>query len=333
MTAAMGVLCTRVRVEEKQLIAALAEAGVAVLPIAPNALPLPVGPDPNPSPTMPTPGSGVGAWGMGLLIDRCQDRNVAAATLPLWRAGGARTLDAGLAATGSRLDIASALAAAGLPRPLTRLVCSPDAALAVLDEVGEPATLFPLTPGAAGVPLLDRDTAEAVVEHRAVLGGSIEAVALIQAGAPHLDDCLTLTVVGERAVAAIDWRNTPRAELARAAALAERVAAVLGATLIDVSIAAVADGLIVWDVHPVPEYRHATPLGDRSVAGAIADLAVGRPLARAVRGSTVADPGDHDELDHLIRIAAEPGSPEVITIPGGNGHQRQEVGGGIALTA
>ncbi|MBW3612073.1 MAG: serine protease, partial [Actinobacteria bacterium] len=80
------------------------------------------------------------------------------------RALGAVTLDAGLAATGDRLAVATALATAGLPRPETRLACSPEAALLALAEFGYPGTLLPLAAGAPPVVLHDADAAEAVLE-------------------------------------------------------------------------------------------------------------------------------------------------------------------------
>ena len=329
MAAAVGVLCARVRVEEKRLIAALAEAGLPALPLAPATLPLPVGPIPPPSPLppVPAPGSDAGVWGMRLVLDRCQDRVVAAATLPLWRAGGARTLDSGLAATGSRLDVAAAFAAAGLPRPLTRLACSPEAALAALDEIGEPATLLPLTPGAARVSLPDRDTAEAVVEHRTFLGAASEAVALIQDGVYGAGDTLGVVVVAGRAVATTGDRDTGGGEASRAFALAERAADALGAAVVEVVLAFGTAGPLVWDVLPVPEFRHAVPIGTESVAGALAGLAAGRPLAL---GGHSREPGS--DPDRLIRLAAGP-EDERVAMPIAAADHEREVAGGIALSA
>src|SRR5262245_18003519 len=112
--ATVGVLCTRVRVEEKQILATLATAGVPALPLAPTSSPLPM----CPVPTKPSFAAAKDGAAADIVIDRCQNRAVAAAILPLLRAQRARVIDAGLAATGNRLDIAMSLAAAGIPRPL-----------------------------------------------------------------------------------------------------------------------------------------------------------------------------------------------------------------------
>jgi len=270
VTAAIGVLCARVRVEEKQLIAALAAAGATAMPLPPTGAPLPIGPVAPPSSL--APGEGVAAR---LIVDRCQDRAVAAAVLPVCRAMGGLTLDAGIAATGDRLAVATALAAAGIARPATRLVCSEVAAHAALDEGGYPATLLPLLAGSKPVRLLDRDSAEAVLEHRAVLGSTREALGLVQAGAPGAER-LTVIVGGGEAVGLIEGAGGEGWAPHRVDAieLAEAAAAALGAAFVGVEIALVGDAVVVWDVEAVPEFRHAAVLGRSTVAEALASLAM-----------------------------------------------------------
>ena len=290
MTAAVGVLCARVRVEEKQLLTALATAGAGAMPLPPTGAPLPIGPVP---PTAPfgAPGGIVAQ----VVIDRCQDRAVAAAVLPVCRALGGLTLDAGLAATGDRLATATALAAAGIARPTTRLVCSEEAALAALDEAGYPATLLPLVAGSAPALLHDRDAAEAVLEHRAVLGSGHEALALIQGGAPA-GAKLTVIVVGGRAVGLIEPAavNGWARHQVEAIELAEAAAAALGASVIGVEIAVAAGEVVVWDTQAVPEFRAAAPLGRATVAEALAALAAGWLEAG---GAPAPDPGRGRETE------------------------------------
>ena len=61
--------------------------------------------------------------------------------------------------------------------------------------------------------------------------------------------------------------------------IAEMAANVLGADIAGVEIVDSAAGAVVWDVHPVPDFRHATPIGERSAAEAIAALALKRAQA------------------------------------------------------
>ncbi|MGH2532504.1 MAG: ATP-grasp domain-containing protein [Thermomicrobiales bacterium] len=258
--ATVSVLCTRVRMEEKQIIAALATAGLPTLPLDPSRLPLPVGPVP-PGPSASTAD--------GVIVDRCQNRAVAVAVLAVLRPSGATILDAGIAASGDRLAVASTLAAAGVPRPHTQLVCSEESALAALHDVGYPATLLLLTPGASEILMLDHDVAEAILEHRGVLGAKHDVVMLVQAGVPLAEERATVLVVDGRAVGIVGAVRHA-AYPARFAGIAEAAAAVLGASVAGVEVALTAAGPVVWDVHPAPDFRSAVPCGRLSVAEAIA---------------------------------------------------------------
>jgi [lysine-biosynthesis-protein LysW]--L-2-aminoadipate ligase len=315
--ATVGVLCARVRVEEKQLMAALAEAGALPTPLPPADVPLPVGRlAPTASSSSPSSYSPPSAPSVRVIVDRCQDRAVAAAILTACRALGATVLDAGLAATGDRLAVAVALVSAGLPRPETRLVCSPEAALLALAELGYPGTLLPLTAGAPAVTLLDADVAEAVLEHRAVLGSSREALALVQAGAPASAARATVVVVDGRATAVAGMGPGVSLPM-EALRLAEAAAATLGAVVAGVEIALTPAGPLLWDIHPVPEYRHAQPLGERTVAVALAEAAVVR-----FESELVPDRGRLPGIDVEIEI----GTPHWRS----NG---REVRDGVALSA
>jgi glutathione synthase/RimK-type ligase-like ATP-grasp enzyme len=265
LTATVGVLCTRVRVEEKQILATLANAGVPALPLAPTSSPLPMYPvPPRSSFALAKDGDA------DVVIDRCQNRAVAAALLPLWRAKGVRVIDAGLAATEDRLAVAMTLTAAGIPRPLTDLVCGEEAALAALDRTGYPATFLPLAPGGKEIVLLDQDAGEAVFEHRDVLGGASAAIGLLQTGIAMAADRVVVIVVDGVAVAVDSHDHTVPPV---AYGLAERAATALGASLIGVELAHMDEGPVVWGVQAVPDFRHALPVGQTTVAEAIARLA------------------------------------------------------------
>ncbi|MDQ3168243.1 MAG: hypothetical protein M3P94_06310, partial [Chloroflexota bacterium] len=252
---AVGVLCTRVRVEEKDIIAALAAAGIPAIPFPPTDLRLALTPDPwhpdAPRGTIPGPDG----TSLPVILDRCPNRVVAATILPIWRALGVPMLDAGLAATGTRASVASALGAAHHPRPETRLVFGEEAALAAARELGIPVTLLPMTPGDRAVPLWDDDTAEAVLEHRAILGSTHEGVALLQAGTPAGAERTTVLVLDGTAVAASGGPGLGY----EVRHLATAVALALGATIAGVEIVMGPHGPVVWDVQPVPELRAMTP--------------------------------------------------------------------------
>jgi len=272
--ATVGVLCARGRVEENALMAALAEAGIVSALFPPADEPLPVGPM-SPSPTgrpFPVP---------QLVVDRHPIRQIARAVLATCDALGVPALCAGIAATGDRLDVASALAAHGLPRPLTALCTSEEAALETVAAMGLPATLLPLDLKSTPIPLLDRDAAESVVEHRAVLGGVAGSLGLIQAGSPATANLVKVIVVDGAASAIEVAHGTTVPD--HALRLAEEAARALNAGLVALIIAFGSTEPVVWDARPVPNFRDAMPLSNLTVAQAIAE-AVERRLATAVPG-------------------------------------------------
>jgi hypothetical protein len=279
--ATVGVLCARGRIEENALMAALAEAGIVSALFPPADEPLPVGPS-SPSPTgrpFPVP---------QIVVDRHPTRQIARAVLATCHALGVPVLCAGIAATGDRLDVASALVAHGLPRPLTALCTSEDAGLEAVAAMGLPATLLPLDLKSTPIALLDRDAAEAVLEHRAVLGGVEGSLGLIQAGSPGPEDLLNVIVVDGAASAVETASGTALSN--QALRLSEEAARALNADLVAIVVALRSGEPVVWDARPVPDFRAAMPIADLTVAQAIAQ-AVERRLSTAVQGlSTNRDP-------------------------------------------
>ncbi len=270
MATGVGLLCSRVRVEEKGILAALSSAGVPGCTIPPDQ-------------PLPAPASPAVSTGPTVVIDRYTNRTAAPVLLSLLAARGIATIDAGIAARNNRVETALALQAAGLPRPEMRVAIGEEAALGIVGAAGTAMTLLPLTEGSAGITLWDRDTAEAVLEHRGVLGGAAESVFLLQHGAPRPAERVTMTVAGGTVVGAETTGD--RSGWPEAMALATRAASVLRAGLVGVELAHTPDGWVVWDIVPVPDFRAAVPVGSTTIAAAIADYAarhLGERSARVV---------------------------------------------------
>ena len=270
---AIGVYSARVRVEEKQIIAAVGDAGCLAVPVLPASMPLPPGPASPHQAMLGDVRNGSSDEGtqvpLDVIIDRCTNRAVAGVSLQLARLGGVAVIDAGLAATGSRVAVASALERAGIPRPASMVGFSEASSVDAAGHLGYPVTLFGLVPGTSSTPLQDADTADAVIEHRVVLGDDSEAIVLIQAGAPDPGERSLVHVVGGAAIATAGISVD-----AVGLMLAERAAVALGAGFVTIELARTPSGLVVWDALPVVDFRQAAPVGEMSVAGAIASLAL-----------------------------------------------------------
>jgi len=198
----VAVLCTRVRVEEKQLLAAFAEAGVPAVQMSPEPEPFPMPRASLASPAVHAVSSPYDAnHGFGLVVDRMQNRTIGSAIVRNHRASGSIVIDSGLAATGTRLEVMHALAAAGLSLPPALLALSEDAGLIAVERIGFPATVFPMQIGLSGIALQDQEIAEAILEHRDTLGGSAETVFVVQGGTHDEADLIKGIVVDGAVVA------------------------------------------------------------------------------------------------------------------------------------
>ena len=278
----VSVLCARVRVEEKRLIAALEQVGVGGRALPPMDCPLPLGTRSVES------GRGADLEHPRIVIDRLADRSAAAVLAPLWRALGSTVIGSGAATTLDRLAIARLLGNGGLPRPETALVLTEAAGLEAIERFGGQGTLLPLRAGARELPLQDRQIAEAVLEHREVLGETGDSIALMQRGIAGVGARADVVVVDGRAVA---MKGAIAGSLGvEACQLAEASACLLEASLIGVTIA-LADGrLVIWDIDSVPQFRDAHAVGGCSVEEAIAGLVTRLGCTESATNGLTTDP-------------------------------------------
>ncbi|HAF69990.1 TPA: lysine biosynthesis protein LysX [Candidatus Acetothermia bacterium] len=274
----IGVVCSRVRVEEKLILAALRERGVDAVRIDPRGLPLWVG--------------GPGLEGLDAVLLRCVS-HTEAFYVSRWLAGvGIPTVNRHpvVATCGDKFLTSMALAAAGLPQPHTALALSRQAAFQVLEGMGYPAVLKPVV-GSWGrlVALLsDRHAAEGVIEHKLTLGSYQHSALYLQEYVEKPGRDIRALVAGHRLVYAVyresdHWiTNTARGgrtktcpvtpELSR---LAVGAAQAVGGGLLAVDILETADGrLLIGEVNHTPEFHGAMEAVDVDVPGAIADYVI-----------------------------------------------------------
>lgn len=124
---------------------------------------------------------------------------------------------------GDKIRTSLALIGAQVPTPRTTVALTPDAALAALDQFGYPAVLKPVT-GSWGRLLAkvnDREAAEAILEHKEVLGSPSHSVIYIQEYIAKPGRDIRVNVMGDRVINAIyrtsqHWiTNTARGAVAQ----------------------------------------------------------------------------------------------------------------------
>jgi [lysine-biosynthesis-protein LysW]--L-2-aminoadipate ligase len=111
---------------------------------------------------------------------------------------------------GNKLTTTSALEQAGIPQPRTMVAFTPEAAIEAIETLGYPVVLKPVV-GSWGRMLSkinDRDAAEAVLEHKAMLGSYQHSIFYIQEYVEKPDRDIRAFVIGDRTVCAI-YRYSP----------------------------------------------------------------------------------------------------------------------------
>lgn len=175
-----------------------------------------------------------------------------------------------------RLALFRHLIVAGIPVPVTEVAFGEGAALTAIERVGYPAYLLSPTvdPGIPDAIVPDRDAAEAIVEHRLMLGH--ERMTLVQG---YIDGrTVRLPVVGSSVLTAeivhydadgAMWYEAYPGAPAELTSLAERVVSRLGSGVYEVKIVEGVDGPIVVKANNLVDFRGLAVAGI-DIAGAIA---------------------------------------------------------------
>ncbi len=125
----------------------------------------------------------------------------------LLEAAGVRVINSYATASvcADKIRTTLALDAAGVPQPRTEIALSPEAALEAVERIGYPAVLKPPV-GSWGRLLArvnDRDAAEAIIEHKEVLGGINHHIFYVQEYIEKPSRDIRAFVVGTETICAI----------------------------------------------------------------------------------------------------------------------------------
>jgi [lysine-biosynthesis-protein LysW]--L-2-aminoadipate ligase len=277
----IGVLISRIRVEEKLLLEALTARGVAFEVLDDQGLVL----------DLERPLSGY-----DVVLDRCISHSRAVSILRVLNDWGIPTVNTCevVANCGDKLVTTSLLRRAGIPIPRTLVAFTPEAALEAIEQVGYPAVLKPAI-GSWGRLLSkvnDREAAEAILEHKAVLGGYPHHVYYIQEYIRKPGRDIRAFVVGDETIAAI-YRHSPHwitntargGQASRCPVTPElndlcvRAAQAVGGGVLALDVLEDPDrGYLVNEVNHTTEFRNSIAPTGVDIPGRIVDyvLAVGR---------------------------------------------------------
>ena len=188
----VGVLLSRVRVEEKLLFAALDRRGVDWVRIDDPAIVL----------RLDQP-----ILDYDVILERSINHTRALHALKVFNDWGVPTVNRYVVAEvcGTKLLTSTALIRAGVPTPRTVVAFTPESALAAIEELGYPVVLKPPI-GSWGRLLSkvnDRDAAEALLEHKEILGSFHHSTYYIQQYIEKPGRDIRAFVVGDETICAI----------------------------------------------------------------------------------------------------------------------------------
>jgi [lysine-biosynthesis-protein LysW]--L-2-aminoadipate ligase len=275
----IGVLYSRVRVEEKWIFAALQQRGVDFERLDDRTIHFDVD---NPEP-----------WQQ---FDAVLERSISYArglyALKTLNAWGIPTVNTAAVAEacGDKIATANALSAAGVPQPSTVIAFTPESAIEAIEKLGYPVVLKPVV-GSWGrllAKINDRDAAEAILEHKSVLGNYQHSIFYFQEFIEKPGRDIRVLMVGDKAITAIYRRsahwitNTARGgegevcpitpELEEICVKATR--AVGGGVLAVDIIEHPEKGFLVNEINHTLEFHTAQPTSGVDIAGTIADYVI-----------------------------------------------------------
>ena len=210
-----------------------------------------------------------------VVLERCVNHSRALASLRIladWGVATVNTVDVA-EVCGNKLHTSSVLAKADIPTPRTFTAFTPESALAAIERVGYPVVLKPAI-GSWGRLLSkvnDRDSAEAILEHKEILGTYHHSIFYIQEFVQKpLRDIRTF-VVGDEVICGIyrhsqHWiTNTARgAETANCEitpeleAISLDAARAVGGGVVAVDVVEDADrGFLILEVNYTMEFRNS----------------------------------------------------------------------------
>ena len=227
-----------------------------------------------------------------VVLERCINHSRALYGLRLLESGGIRCVNGYRVAAvcGDKLLTSLAMEEAGIAQPAVRIAFTEASALEALDDLGYPAVLKPAV-GSWGRLLSkinDRDAAESILEHKAILGSYHHSIFYIQEYVEKNGRDIRSFVVGDECIAAIyrdsaHWiTNTARGARASNCPVTEELAAVstaaaraVGGGILAVDLFETPRGLLVNEVNCTMEFRNSIDTTGVNIPGRMVEYLLG----------------------------------------------------------
>lgn len=274
----VGVLLSRVRAEEKLIFEEFDARGIDVERIYDPELVLDIQSPIN---------------GYDVILERAINHSRAVSALRLFNDWGIPTVNTYEVATicGNKLETSAALARCGVPTPRTLIAFTPESALKAIESIGYPVVLKPLI-GSWGrlISLVnDRYAAEALLEHKEILGSYHHSIFYIQEYVEKPGRDIRAFVVGDKTIAAIyrysdHWiTNTARGGQASNCPVTDEIneisvaaAKAVGGGVVAIDLVESPEGLKVLEVNYTMEFRNSIQPTGVNIPAYIVDYVIAR---------------------------------------------------------
>ena len=271
----IGLLHSLIRKEEKLLIEAFRNAGVEPVMIDDRKLILDFHNAPD----------------IDILVERSINHSRALHALRLFESAGVPCINSHHVSQvcGDKLLTTAALKDKGVAQPACRVAFTEESALQAIEELGYPVVLKPAV-GSWGrflTKIHDRDAAETVLEHKAVLGSYHHSIFYIQQYIEKQGRDIRSFVVGDECIAAIyrtsdHWiTNTARGAQASKCEVTDEVAQIslaaaeaVGGGIVAVDLFESDDGLLVNEVNYTMEFRNSIDTTGVDIPAVVANYVI-----------------------------------------------------------
>lgn len=223
------------------------------------------------------------------LLDRAMSHFQSSALLRILEDKGVRTVNSShvVDTCGDKAKTASILQREGIRTPRTTVAFHPDEALKAVEEMGYPVVIKPVI-GSWGRLLAkvnDRDSAEALLEHKTTLGGFQHSVIFLQEYVEKSGRDIRAFVVGDETICAV-YRDSPHwiTNTARGGTTSNcpvtddlndmcvRASNAVGGGVLAVDLMETDDGLLVNEVNHTMEFKNSIEPTGVDIPGRVIDF-------------------------------------------------------------